>query len=289
MTDGLERYVREWEENAAADQLWVILTDPERYGRKWNQQEFFATGEEEVRRVLAFMAGVGVPLPRGRFLDFGCGVGRISRALHPHFENGIGVDISAHMIELARAYVPGIEFAVNQGATLAGIPDAAVDFIWSHIVLQHIPNQFQRGYLAEFMRVLRPGGLAAFQLPVEIINPREVRPPRWYRFKQAVKRRMPALLALKRRLRPATGFHHDFRYEMHALPDREVREICARGGGRIVAAPATNSCEPEHNGRVEFFDPAERRRELVASGQPNRYLSLMYFVRRTGDEGRSGA
>lgn len=280
MTESLERYVREWEGNAAADPLWVILTDPKRYGRAWKPQEFFATGEEEVRRVLVFMAGAAVALPKGRFLDFGCGVGRISRALRPHFEAGVGVDISTRMIELARTHVHDVEFVVNQGPVIAGVPEASVDFIWSHIVLQHIPNGFQRGYLAEFLRLLRPGGLAVFQLPVEIVNPREVRPPRWIRFKQALKRAFPALVRIKRRLRPATGEHFDFRYEMHALPDREVREICACGGGAVETAPATNSCEPEHNGRIEFYDPLARRRELVESGQPNRYLSRMYFVRK---------
>jgi len=282
VTDGLERYVREWEGNAAADPLWVILTDPKRYGRAWDPREFYATGEEEVRRVFAFMAGAALPRPSGRFLDFGCGVGRISRALLPSFESGVGVDISARMVELASTNVPGVEFVVNQGPTLAAVPDASVDFVWSHIVLQHIPNRHQRGYLNELLRVLRPGGLAAFQLPVEIVNRQVERPPAWYRFKQAVKRALPVLVAIKRRLRPVAGFHYEFRYEMHALPDHEVREICDRGGGVIEAAPATNSCEPEHNGRVEFFDRDARRRELVESGLPNRYLSLMYFVRKTG-------
>ena len=282
MTDeGLERYVHEWEGNATADPFWVILTDPERYGRRWDTEEFFATGVEEVRRVFAFMAGAAVRRPGGRFLDFGCGVGRISRALRLHYEGGVGVDISARMVELARTHVPRVEFVVNQGPALAGIPDASVDFVWSHIVLQHIPDRFQRGYLAEFMRVLRPGGLAAFQLPVEILNPREVRPSSWHRFKQALKRGLPALVSLKRLLRPAAGFHYEFRYEMHVLHDREVREICSRGGGVVEASPATNSCEPEHNGRVEFYETGARREELLRSGLPNRYLSRMYFVRKT--------
>lgn len=284
MTRPLEEYAREWEGNAAADPLYVILTDPARYGRAWDPAAFFATGEDEVARVFAWMAGAGVAAPSatGRFLDFGCGVGRISRALARRFAGGVGLDISARMVELARRNVPGVEFRVNVGPALAGVADASVDFVWSHIVLQHIPGEYQRGYLAEFCRVLRPGGLAVFQLPVEVLNPRVVRPPAWHRAKQWLKRRVPALLALKRLVVPPAAFHYEFRYEMHALPDAEVRAILARGGARVEAAPATNSCEPAHNGRVEFFDPAARRAELAAGGEPNRWLSVMYFARKGG-------
>jgi SAM-dependent methyltransferase len=280
MTKRLDEYAKEWEGNAKADPLWVILTDSRYYGRKWDIAEFFSTGEEEIERVFKFMERASVAAPSGSFLDFGCGVGRVSRALRRRFQHGFGVDISSKMVELARTYVSGVDFVTNQADSLIGVDDASVDFIYSHIVLQHIPNEYQKRYIDEFLRVLRPGGLAVFQIPIEIINPQEVKIPLAYRTKQAVKRGLPFLVALKRILAPPKKTHYEFRYEMHPLPDCAIQSIIATRGCLVEASPATNSCEADHNGRVEFFDLADHRRALEQSGTGDRYLSCMYFVRK---------
>jgi hypothetical protein len=41
MTKPLADYAREWQGNAQADALWVILTDPKYYGRKWDIDKYF--------------------------------------------------------------------------------------------------------------------------------------------------------------------------------------------------------------------------------------------------------
>ncbi len=281
MTKRLGEYAKEWQGNAEADPLWVILTDSRYYGRKWDVAAFFSTGEEEIDRVFKFMDSASIGTPSGIFLDFGCGVGRISRALRRRFEQGFGVDISPKMVELARTYVNGVEFMTNQTDSLDGFDNASVDFVYSHIVLQHIPTEYQQRYIDEFLRVLRPGGLAVFQIPIEIINPQEAKSPFAYRIKQAVKCGLPFLVDLKRMLVPPKTAHYEFRYEMHPLPDCAIQSIIARRGCLVEASPATNSCEADHNGRVEFFDLTEHRRTLKQSGTTNRYLSCMYFVRRS--------
>jgi ubiquinone/menaquinone biosynthesis C-methylase UbiE len=280
MTKSLQEYAKEWQSNAEADALWVILTDSRYYGRKWNEEEFFSTGEEEMRRIFNFMEHASIKVRHTSFLDFGCGVGRISRVLRKKFERGFGVDISPKMIELARCHVPDVEFLVNQNDSLERLEDNSIDFIYSHITLQHIPNEYQRRYLEEFLRILRPGGLAAFQIPIDVINPQEVRPQLAYRVKEEIKRRVPFLIAMKRRFFLSKQFHYEFRYEMHTLEDNEIRTICEKRGCTIEAAPATNSCDPDHNGRVEFYDLAAYRKRLKQSGIANRFLSCMYFVRK---------
>src|ERR1700690_145062 len=248
MTKSIDQYAKEWQNNAQADALWVILTDSKYYGRKWDKIEFFATGDEEIGRVFDFIKKHGIEVLFSRlFLDFGCGVGRNSKALRKRFEGGIGVDISEKMIELAQAYVPDVRFMVSQSASLDQFADESIDFIYSHIVLQHIPNEYQRRYIDEFMRIMKPGGLAAIQIPVEIINPQNITLPSIYRTKQAIKRLFPFLITLKRWLIPSKRFHHEFRYEMHPLPDDEIRRTSEKYGCNIEAAPATNSCEPDHN------------------------------------------
>lgn len=280
MTKTFDEYAREWQGNAEADALWVILTDPNFYGRKWDIDAFFATGEEEISRVFAYLHRTQVQIPSGVFLDFGCGVGRISRALQKRFGQGFGVDISPKMIELARTYVPGVDFLVNQTPALSMYQDGSIDFVYSHIVLQHIPARFQSHYIEEFLRILRPGGLAVFQVPIGIINPQQVKPPVVSRIKQGIKQAFPFLIALKRWLMPPEQVHYEFRYEMHPLPDAEIRMICKNRECSVEAASATNSCEPDHNGRIEFYELDVYRKQLENSGLPNRYLSCMYCVRK---------
>ena len=283
ITKTLDEYAREWQGNAEADALWVILTDSQLYGKKWNVEDFFATGAEEIGRIFRFVEQSSIPVPSGVFLDFGCGVGRISKALRKKFARGYGIDISQKMIDLARVYVPDVAFTVNQTDSLEHWGDSSVDFVYSHIVLQHIPNEYQRRYIDEFLRIMRPGGLAVFQIPVEIINPQDIKPPFAYRVKQEIKRVFPFLIALKRRFVPPKRFHYEFKYEMHPLADKEIRNICEQRGCVIEASPATNSCEPEHNGRIEFYNMEAQRRMLREGGLPNRYLSCMYFVRKPNE------
>ena len=276
----ITEYAKEWEGNAEADALWVILTDSRYYGRKWDVSEFFSTGEEEIDRVFNYMKQKSITVPSGSFLDFGCGVGRNSKALRKRFERGYGVDISEKMIELARSYVPDVKFMVNQKDSLEQFEDNSVDFVYSHIVLQHIPNKFQKKYIEEFLRILSPGGLALIQIPIKIINRQEIRPPLILRIKQRVKRLLPFIVKMKRWLIPPKSFSYEFKYEMHPMSDNEMRRICENKGCIIEAAPATNSCERDHNGRVEFYDLNEHKNTLQESELSNRYLSCMYFIRK---------
>jgi ubiquinone/menaquinone biosynthesis C-methylase UbiE len=280
MTKSLNEYAKEWEGNTEADALYVILTDSRYYGRKWDVAEFFLTGEEEIQRVFNFMNQTSINLPSGSFLDFGCGVGRNSKALRKRFEQGYGVDISEKMIEIARKHVPDVKFMVNQKDSLEQFEDNSIDFIYSHIVLQHVPNKFQKKYIEEFLRILRPGGLAIIQILIEIINRQEIRPPPILRIKQRVKRALPFIVKIKRWLIPPKSFYYEFKYEMHPMPDDEMCRMCKNKGCIIEAAPATNSCNRGHNGRVEFYDMAEHRKRLEQSGIANSYLSCMFFVRK---------
>ena len=45
--------------------------------------------------------------------------------------------------------------------------DSTFDLVYSRIVLQHMPVELQGRFVAEFIRIIKPGGLAAFQTPSE--------------------------------------------------------------------------------------------------------------------------
>jgi ubiquinone/menaquinone biosynthesis C-methylase UbiE len=168
----IDRQAQDWNELAQLDPHWAILTAPgKRFGR-WDSDEFFATGTAEATAFIVRVEELGLPKERGRALDFGCGLGRMTRALTAHFDVCLGIDISEEMVRGAReanADVTGVSFEVNKATDLSRFEDASFDLVYSMIVLQHVPDRDAiESYVREFCRVLRPGGLAVFQLPSHI-------------------------------------------------------------------------------------------------------------------------
>jgi SAM-dependent methyltransferase len=159
---------RHWNALGEIDPLFAILTDPRFKNNKWEVGEFFRTGGGWVDELLLNLKALGVSVGGGRCLDFGCGVGRLTQALCRHFEVCDGVDIAPSMIQLARTHNrlgERCRYHVNEVNDLELFPDRSFDFVCSLLVLQHIEPCYAKRYISEFIRVLKPGGIAAFQLP----------------------------------------------------------------------------------------------------------------------------
>lgn len=93
-------------------------------------------------------------------LDFGCGCGRVLR--HMVATPGprlYGCDYNADLIDWCRRYLPAGEFATNALTPPLLWPDESFDLAWALSVFTHLPEDLQRGWLADLRRVLRPGGL----------------------------------------------------------------------------------------------------------------------------------
>jgi 2-polyprenyl-3-methyl-5-hydroxy-6-metoxy-1,4-benzoquinol methylase len=157
---------RNWTRWGEKDPLWAIVTSPGKEDNRWDPEEFYATGELTVRQSLDWLEQEGVKFRSGLALDFGCGVGRLTRALAVRFERVHGVDISPPMIRQAQERLPLLEnvsYFVNSRADLSLLDAHHYDFIYSREVLQHIPTAYQCDYIREFLRLLAPGGIAVIQ------------------------------------------------------------------------------------------------------------------------------
>ncbi|MCU1497356.1 MAG: hypothetical protein JWM47_1309 [Acidimicrobiales bacterium] len=171
--DDLATQHRVWEDWARADPLWAILSEPEHKGGTWDLEAFFARGRLHVDLVLDELAQRGLEVRTGRALDFGCGVGRLTQALGAVFDRTDGVDISETMVSLAGDHNrlgDRCQYHVNRAADLALFPDATFDFVFSMIVLQHVAPATATDYIAEFGRVLAPGGIAVFDMTAELVG-----------------------------------------------------------------------------------------------------------------------
>lgn len=163
----LDRLRRTWQQLGDDDPLWAVLSSPDKRGGRWNVDEFFASGRGEIDHWLdRVLPTLDLPRQRRFAIDFGCGAGRLTRALGRHFDCVVGLDLSRSMVRTARrlnADVSNIAFRENVGTRLDIVADRSVDFLCCSIVLQHIPPALQMAYIAEFFRVLAPGGVAMFQ------------------------------------------------------------------------------------------------------------------------------
>jgi SAM-dependent methyltransferase len=170
-----DRRQQAWEDWGRVDPLFAVLTDFSHQHGGWDEVAFFATGAETVGRVLDEAAALGRPGGHRRALDFGCGVGRLSRALAGPFDEVVGLDVADSMVEEARRLnraVPGCTFEVHRDRDLARFPDGHFDLVLCLLVLQHTGSTAaMERYLTEFARVLAPGGVAVVQIPSKVPAP----------------------------------------------------------------------------------------------------------------------
>ncbi|GIH94127.1 class I SAM-dependent methyltransferase [Planobispora siamensis] len=93
----------------------------------------------------------------GQVADLGCGPGHVTAYLDELGLAAFGVDASPVMIELARQAYPGLRFEVGS-MTALDIADGVLGGVLSRWSIIHTPPQELPVILAEFHRVLAPGG-----------------------------------------------------------------------------------------------------------------------------------
>lgn len=229
---GLENVKRVYEKLGQADPLWAILTDDRYRGNRWDPTAFFDTGRVEIKEVMTSLESEGIVPAVGSALDFGCGVGRLTQALCQKFESVIGVDISSTMIEGANRWNQFGErcrYIVNTTPTIPRVADSSIDFVYSNIALQHSPPRYQRSYIGEFVRMLRPQGVAVFQVRIGPHRDEGSLQERWYRFTSETLR--PGWKRM--RGRPPV--------QVHTISERNVEQVIATAGAEILAV--TNADE----------------------------------------------
>jgi len=102
-------------------------------------------------------------------LDLGCGPGNHLFALAPHIKQGIGIDFSPKMIEMAQynqknhPEIKNIRFQIDQAQRLATIPDQSIDIVLAVGAFEHMPQK--KHVLQHIYRVLKISGRLLFLTP----------------------------------------------------------------------------------------------------------------------------
>lgn len=218
-----------WDRLARKDPFWAVLTWPGKDRGRWRADEFFATGVSEIDDLMRYLDSLDHRLPRQRALDFGCGVGRLTQPLARYFEEVWGIDIAPSMIALARehnACGERCKYIVNDSDDLSQFDENTFDLIYSKLTLQHMPPTLSKKFIVEFLRVLRPEGLALFQMAGEQTARRR---PGVRRFRRAIRWLIPeALITAYRKLR------YGHLIDMYGMPREEVERTVEEGAGKVV-------------------------------------------------------
>jgi SAM-dependent methyltransferase len=230
----LEHVRKTYEAYGETDPLFAVLSSQGKRGGGWDPDEFFATGVREIDDVLGYLDERGITVARNDALDFGCGPGRLSQALARHFDRVVGVDISSSMVRTAEQYDRAggrVRYLVNTVADLSCLEDASFDFVYSNITLQHMPTSAAASFVREFFRLLRPGGVAVFQIPDGPDFPAGSIRERLVEFWRGPVRR----LSKRIRGRPPVEIHYVARPRVEALveaSDAELLDALDLGDGR---------------------------------------------------------
>ena len=236
---------KNWEGLAQDDALWAILTDPSKKEGKWEENEFFSTGETEIQTILNHLKQHSWIVSSNTALDFGCGVGRLSRALAQYFQQVVSVDVSETMIAKAKNlnsdYLNKIEFKHNPHSNLDLIPNNSISFIYSAIVLQHITKREAIFFIEEFLRKLEPKGICVFQLPTKDIR------------NISIVKRLREKLRLGAKL-PAIGIRKNYQMEMNVFDEAILDQKITQMRCTILDKKYTNHTNPAYNGNVQFID-----------------------------------
>lgn len=223
--NGFDQLRRDWTKLGEHDPLWAVYVGPDKRGGRWDVEEFLATGRADVGAAMAWLAELGLRRRFQRVLDFGCGAGRLSQALAEHADAVVGVDVSVPMLDTARRLdrTGGTcRFLLNEDPDLRRFGDASFDLVYSELVLQHLPAPIIDGYLAEFMRVLRPDGVAVLHCTTS---------PLWT-IKGAIWRLAPGWLV---RLAQRVILRYPAPMRMTAVDPDHLRRVITAHGGELVA------------------------------------------------------
>src|SRR5208283_280502 len=156
--------LRDCDERARRNAFLYIAS----WRKDWDEVSFFESGEQDYLDLVdPVLQKLHFDTTTKTMAEFGCGAGRMTRSFAQRFHSVSAVDISAEMQSRARGYLQSfsnIHWALSNGEKISGIETSSVDFVFSYLVLQHLPTkEMVLSSINEMMRILRPEGVFLFQ------------------------------------------------------------------------------------------------------------------------------
>lgn len=205
---------KSWEQFGKNVPYWSVLTHdvykPENINDE-SKEEFYNTGKITIDLFENILQKNNHTFKNKIVLDFGCGVGRMTKSLHGLASSVYGIDISEPHLEIARNADKETKFfLLNSVQSLPSLPQRP-NVIFSFIALQHTRPSLIKHHIKQLLDILNEGGVAAIHLPYDI-----------------------------------QGYHYvDDQVgvmEMHFLSKEEVYQICESNNCHILDVVETRYC-----------------------------------------------
>jgi 2-polyprenyl-3-methyl-5-hydroxy-6-metoxy-1,4-benzoquinol methylase len=177
-----------WQELGSLEPYFAVLTNPDFLLANVTSerlQEFFASGEMEVRDLLREAQPLfHFDLPLDSVLDFGCGVGRLTIPLAQRARRVMAVDVADSMLARARMHcgaadVDNVEFLTLND--FPAVPPSSVHLVCAHLVFQHVPPSSGNRILRHLLSLVVPGGLCSVDITFYRSGSRSLSVGRWFR------------------------------------------------------------------------------------------------------------
>jgi SAM-dependent methyltransferase len=155
---------RDWDARARKNAFHYIAS----WRKEWDPESFITSGEADFERlVVPVLARCSLPAAGKWMLELGCGAGRMTASFAKRFELVYAFDLSHEMLIRGRRMhtaQKNILWLRSNGVDLSCVASDSIDFVFSYLVLQHLPEEaLALQYIREMLRVLRPGGVFLFQ------------------------------------------------------------------------------------------------------------------------------
>jgi 2-polyprenyl-3-methyl-5-hydroxy-6-metoxy-1,4-benzoquinol methylase len=225
-----------WSYLGETEPHWSVITSDQFLQSQINttKEVFYDSGQANIEQLLKTFERNG--LDRTAFkscLEYGCGLGRVTRWLSEKFDTVFGYDISKSHLQSADHYLESQGISninlrhVREVKDIKNLPK--VDVIYSVIVLQHNPPPIISLIVKEMIKALNPGGVAYFQVPT-------------YRNGYS--------FSLEKYLHDEASRRE---MEMHVLPQGTIFDIVRKEGGNIVEVLEDNWTGLRHKERSNTF------------------------------------
>lgn len=142
-------------------QAWNVSYEWAKDGHEWSS----TWGGSDAQWFGAIFPRIHAFLPTDTILEIAPGFGRWTDHLKNHAEHLIVVDLADKCISACRerfASASNITYHVNDGKSLAMVPDNSLDFVFSFDSLVHAEADVIQAYLTQLAHKLKPGGAGFF-------------------------------------------------------------------------------------------------------------------------------
>lgn len=179
---GDPKQIEKWDILAKQDPYHAVCSQAGMANGKWkeNLDRFYASGEKEIEelRKLILEHWPDFEWGKGDALDYGCGMGRLTRGLAKQGFMVTGADASQTMLEEARKVIlSSREYpSVWLFHTSELEPEDTYSLIYCSLTLQHMSKDDTLETISLFWRLTKKGGVFAFNVPSGLLPGVEPKP-----------------------------------------------------------------------------------------------------------------